>query len=432
MPITNNKNKIIGIYTVCIISFILVLVMVLTSVLSGSNVVNDNGNLMQGYKIRTTASAPTTKTSQSYINFCTKLIKQQVENGGNTAISLTDTANTLSFLCSATNGSTKKQIENLLCQSAEETAAMVASIKNRTNYNNDTKCGILSSNTLWINSQKTINIKKSFLKTNSQKYAIDILRENFEDPQTSTAVRENVVNATQGNAYYNVAFNKNQYMNVVSGASFKALWENGASNEDTYNSIFTGSLGDNDATYFKTIESKYISGNTFEGITKDYKNGYTFVGIVPNTIEENTFYTLNDVIEEIISNKLLTDFLKSTTNAKVSVTLPYYVNSVNNPTCINFGSTLKKLKVTLPFSSAADYTPLAKDCENLLLDNYYISGDISITPAGAINNYSDVKISDKEFNECKVSVDFTHSFIYFIYDNKTNLPIYFGVVNDLL
>lgn len=146
-------------------------------------------------------------------------------------------------------------------------------------------------------------------------------------------------------------------------------------------------------------------------------------------MEEDSYYTLQDVANEFDKNKLLANLFNYATNAKVEVILPYYVNSVNNPTGIDFSKDLKALGVTSVFGNSASLTELADNSSNLHLDNYYLSGDISITSAGAINNYSEAKISKKEFESCKVSVFFTRSFMYFIYDNETKLPIYFGIVN---
>lgn len=135
MPTTNTtidkKNKIIGISTVSAIAVVLVIVIVLVSALSGKATLMSNGNLMDGYKICRKTSKITDINTKDYTNFCTKIVTQQVKNGGNTAMSLTDTANTLSFIASTSFGNTRKQIENILCQSAEDTAAMIASIEKR-------------------------------------------------------------------------------------------------------------------------------------------------------------------------------------------------------------------------------------------------------------------------------------------------------------
>ncbi len=427
----DRKNKIIGITTLSAIALILVAVIVLITVLSGRATVSSNGYLMQGYKINRKSAKITEDNSKEYIKFCSKILSAQVENGGNTAMSLTDTANTLSFLASASLGNTRRQIENLLCQSAEETAAMVAGLEKRTTFKSNEKYGIMSSNTAWLNTTEPIAIKKSFLNNNANRYGIAVNRESFSELSTSTKARETVVDATDGNTYTDVQFNNEHNFNIISGASFKSLWVNGASTDDTYENLFFGEKGDFTTEYFKTVESKYISSETFVGTTKEYQDGFTFVGVVPREIEDDIYYTLKDVAKEISDNNLLPNLMKNATNAKVEATFPYYVNSVNNPTNIDFAKTLKSLEVTAPLRNYADFSEMTEDKENLHLDNYYISGDISITPAGAINNYSNKKISEKEFEDCKVSVAFTRSFVYFIYDNESNLPVYFGVVNNI-
>lgn len=428
--LNDRKNKIIGITTISAVALILVAVIILISVLSTRATVTSNGNLMQGYKISRKIAKISEENSNEYIKFCTKILTARAELGGNTAMSLTDTANTLGFLASAASGNTRKQIENLLCQSAEDTAAMVAGLEKRMLEDNE-NYGIMSSNTVWFNTSNPLAINKSFLKLNARNFGLSMMREDFSELSTSNLARETVVTATDGNAYSNVQFTGEEDFNIVSGATFKALWKNGANTDDAFENLFFGEKGDTTAKYFKTVESKYISAESFVGTTKEYKNGFTFVGLVPKEKEEDIFYTLKDVANEISKNNLLGKLLTGSTNAKVEVTLPYYVNSTNNPTDIDFAITLKSLNVTSAFGKSADFSPIAKGSNDLQLDKYYLSGDISITPAGAINNYSNVKISEKEFKDCKVSVSFNRSFMYFIYDNESKLPVYFGVVNDL-
>lgn len=427
----DRKNKIIGVTAISSIALILVVVIVLISILSGKATVNSNGNLMQDYNINRKTAKINEDSSKDYINFCTKIMSQQIKNGGNAAISLTDTANTLSFLASTSYGNTRRQIENLLCQSAEDTAAMVTGLEKRITYKDNEKYGVLSSNTAWFNAAKPIAIKKSFLKNNANRFGLNINRENFSELSTSNLARETVVDATDGNSYSDVNFINENNFNIVSGATFKSLWKKGANSDDVYENLFKGENGDSTATYFETVESKYISGETFVGTTKEYQDGFTFVGLVPKETEKDIYYTLQDVSNEIKDKNLVGNLLNSGTNAKVYVTLPYYVNSVNNPTNIDFKKTLESLGVTTVFGNSASFTEMTDDNENLRLDNYYLSGDISITPAGAINNYSNVKTSKKEFKDCKVSVHFTRNFMYFIFDNESNLPVYFGVVNDI-
>lgn len=427
----DRKNKIIGITTLSAIALILVAVIVLISVLSGRATVSSNGYLMQDYKINRKTAKITEDNSKEYIKFCNKIMGAQVENGGNTAMSFIDTANTLSFLASASSGNTRKQIENLLCQSAEDTAAMVAGLEKRIAYKSGEKYGIMSSNTAWLNTTEPIAIKKSFLSNNANRFGLAINRESFSELSTSTRARETVVDATDGNTYTDVQFNNEHNFNIISGASFKSLWVNGASTDDTYENLFFGENEDFTAEYFKTIESKYISSETFVGTTKEYQDGFTFVGVVPRELEDNMYYTLKDVVKEISDNNLLPKLMKNATNAKVEATFPYYVNSVNNPTNIDFAKTLQSLEVTSVFRNSANFSEMTEDKKNLRLDNFYVSGDISITPAGAINNYSNKKISEKELEDCNVEVAFTRSFMYFIYDNESNLPVYFGVVNNI-
>ncbi len=427
----DTKNKIVGISAISAIALILVVIILISSILNSSGAVTKSGDLMKKYKVSRQTTKLTESFKNDYFKLTSKILNQQIADGGNAAISLIDTANTLSFLACASNGKTRNQIESLLGGDAISFAGAISTLDNSTKYTDNNKSGMMSSSSVWFNNSQLFGVKKAFLKTNAKHFGLNLQRAGFGEIETSNLARETVASATNQNSFSNIKFNESENINIVSGASFRSLWADQASTKDTYENLFFGQKCDYTCAYFKTVESEYISGNVFSGIAKDFADGFTFIALVPNMNIDGYIYPLKDMLDEINEKNMLKELYSSTSKTKVAVTLPFYSNSVKNPTSIDFSKTLKNLGVTSIFGNSADISAMVEDTENLKLDNYYISGDISITPAGTLNVSADNSVSKKQLDECKVSVEFNRSFIYFIYDNESELPIYLGIVNHI-
>jgi serpin B len=222
-------------------------------------------------------------------------------------------------------------------------------------------------------------------------------------------------------------------MHISSAASFVGTWKNPSCELDVVNDMYIFNNNSFQNYFYKSIEKNKISGETYNGVVREYTDGFSFVGLVPSE-KEGVSYTLEDVFSELMSDKnKYTNLLSlKKKSGDVAVVLPNYKNSVDTPTTTDLTEVIRDMGADEMMKKSANFGNMAKDSTNLHLDKFSVSGDIVITPLSHGAYSKDAKaISDEAWKNCKDAVVFDKSFVYFIVDNASGLPIYFALVNDL-
>ncbi len=431
------NRKLFGVSLISLIALIVALVLIFTTFASCNSYIPAKGNLMKDISTERVDDEELTQDfKNAYSKFMISLASQIVENDkDNSAVSITNVANALALLSVGAEGETKAQLQELLGKDVENFGAQLSTLEACVAKGEKDNSGMLYLNELLINSAISYEISEDFLEENGEFYGLNIHGENFGKDSALKSFQNRNYKLFNGAVFPNISVNKAQYMQISSSASFFGTWKKPISEEnvvtDAY--IFNNNYFFN--SFFKSIEDNYIKGDTFSGVVKEFTNDFSFVGIVPSEREDlSSSYTLQDVMTELASDKNkyrnLLSMKKSANN--VAVVLPNYKNSVDTPTTTNLTDVVKKIGVTKIFTKDANLQNIAVDSTNLHLDKLSASGDIVLTPTGHGKFSKDVKpITNVEWKNCKKAVVFDKSFIYFIVDNKSGLPVYFAVVNNL-
>lgn len=424
------SEKTVGAIVISVVALVIVSVIIFASVMNNNGVVTAGGNLMEGFNIkRSTAGALNDDFKEKYFNFCAELLDAAADTRGNVAFAPSNVMNATAFLAGAADNTTQDELENILGIKAETAAKSLGSLENRIAFKDGS--GLQSSTTAWLNGSTSFGIRKSFLKENAKLYGLGIQREDFSLAEIEDLANAPLLDVTDGKTFSYMQFQPSEFMNIISGSSFSAEWEVPASSEQLFLNLFAGSLSEVECYFFRSVEDKFIEGSSYIGAIKPLKGNYSFVGLVPKSEEGLYFYSVADVVRELKAGSLKT-LIEKAKSKKVAVTLPQYTNSVNSPTTVNFTEKLESLGAASALKVGADFTDMAPNSYNLHLNNLVASGEISLSTSGSCPSGSDgKKVSEKALEECDAAVRFDSSFVYFIYDNESELPVYCGILNNL-
>ena len=429
------NKKLFGISAVAIIALIVALVIVITSIASYNGTVLEDGNLMKEIDSeRNTSAELTDDFKDAYSKFLFSLSSELIKGkSDNAAFSVTNVASAISLLANGSDGKTREQLESVLGMSAEEAGAQLAALEESVKKGDKDKSGLVYSNDLLLNNATNYEIYKSFLRDNGEYFGLDIQREPFRDDIALKKYSKKIEKLFSGAVCPDIAINQAQYMQVSSAASFVGTWKNPSCELDVVNDMYIFNNNSFQSYFYKSIENNKITGETYNGVVREYTDGFSFVALVPSE-KESISYTLEDVFSELMSDKnKYTNLLSLKKKSEdVAIVLPNYKNSVDTPTTTDLTEVIRKMGADEMMKKSADFGNMAKDSTNLHLDKFYASGDIVITPLSHGEYSKEAKaISDEEWKNCKDAVVFDRSFVYFIVDNASGLPIYFALVNDL-
>ncbi len=429
---TIKKEKIVGAIVLAVIALVIVTIIVFSTIMGKNKLINGTGNLMKGIKTKRITSGEITKDfKKDYANFCISLLESCADSTDNVAFAPSNVMSATAFLGAAADNESENQLENAMGMNSKTAGEGLSVLESSIAFNKEKGYGLRYSNTAWLNSSTLFGIKKSFLKENAKYYGLGVQRVDFSVDNMEDVSNEPIFDATPS-TFSSFEFGNGEFMNIVSGSSFEARWKNLASSTDVEKSLFAGSLSEQECDFFKAIENRYIDGDTYKGVVKDLEGGYSFVGLVPKPLDDIYYNSVPEIVRELKSKGNLLQLISNSQSKTVAVTLPSYANSVNCPTTTSFNNALSAAGVKNAFAASADFTDMAPSSQNLHVNNIVAAGDICFSATGICQEgKSGKKVSAKKFRNCDVAVSFSRSFLYFVFDNDTGLPIYCGILNRL-
>ncbi len=426
------SEKTVGAIVVSVIALVIAAIIIFASVMSSNGVVTSKGDLMEGVGAkRATRGKLSEEFKELYMDFTIELVSSMASiSQENVAFAPSDILASAAFLAGAAEGQTKAEIETVLKIEAQDIGKGVSVLENRASYKEETG-GLMNSRSAWFNTMNPFGVKKNFLKKNAKYYGLKMRREDFTSDDIEILTNQLISQDTFGNTFSSFMFQDYDSMNMISAASFASLWKKKGASK-VYKDLYSGHISMLECSFFKTIADAYFMGERYDGIMKELEGDFSFVALLPKA-RGQMYYSVSDMIQELLLNDQFQLLLKNAKKEKVSVALPEFSNSVNAPTTTDFSKALSDMGIKSVFNSQADLSNMAANSNNLYLNNLVAAGDISITQSGAcINTDDNPLISEKEFKKCKVSMTFDHTFVYFIYDNKSQLPVYCGILNRIV
>lgn len=427
------KNKKLTAIAITAISLILVTVILLVTLLSANKTVTHNGDLMADIgSDRSSGTDIDDEFKTNYSKFCLNLLDDIAFTEYNVGVSLTSVMSSVALLGASSDSNAYYEVKKVLGMEPLEIGKKLSSIESRTFYSKENGHGFRGANAMFLNGSAMYGVKSKFLKNNKKYFGLMIDRELFDDKNAVNRVMEKYKVATSYSATTDYEPKVDEYMDIYTISDFVAEWETCVKTDFNDVAQFEGIRSNFSVPYITMVSNSAFSGNTYVGITEKLKGGYTFVGLCPKTNEENDYYSTVEIIGELKSTGKFKNMLSDAKKLKVGVKIPCYTNaSASNPS-ISLVSTLKKMNIESLFKEDAGLNGITDDYKALHLDEFRVSGDVTFSHAGITNDLSkNPKDFSEEYEKCQDKLTFDHSFPYFIIDNETNLPIYFGIFNNI-
>ena len=211
---------------------------------------------------------------------------------------------------------------------------------------------------------------------------------------------------------------------LLNAVTFKASWKKKYEEDDIGEGDFTNTDKSlSEVSMMCSTEDHYIENEFFTGFIKPYRGGeFSYMGLRPRKNSKS-------FLRRAVRGMSITELYDDASKAEVRASIPEYKVEFEK----NLSSLLKSNGVTQAFKDDADFTPMSSDTPlkvEKILHKAYIEVDRRGTKASAVT-FSEIAIGcAPSLDEVKY-VDLDHPFVYAIIHNKTHLPVFLGVVNQL-
>lgn len=390
------------------------------------------------------------KVNNHIADFSVQMFKQSVnsQNGENTLVSPISVYTLLSLLSNGADFTTKTEITDILSgyyQYGDSVACygdydpltvdeLNAYFDNyMTNLNNTDNSKLSMANSVWTNNDADVKFNDNFLTVGQDQYHSEMFERSFDD-KALEELNGWVEKKTDGMIDKILdEMPDTSIMFLVNALAFDAKWADPyEENQITDDMEFNNYDGSKTKTQFlSSVERDYITAEKACGFIKYYEDyDYSFVALLPD----------EDIsIDEYIENIFNADTINEAINTLSNTDDVYaYIPKFEAGTTLDLKEVLGNLGIKIAFDEVeADFSKLAsvKNPESNIyigqaLHKTYIKLDENGTKASAVTLF-DIK------NDATAAAVETHTvrldrpFVYAIYDNNAQIPIFIGTVKNL-
>lgn len=285
------------------------------------------------------------------------------------------------------------------------------------------------ANSIWFKDTENLMIEEGFLQTNKDYYNAEVYKAPFDD-STKNDINAWVNEKTDGQIKELLREKppENSALYLINALSFDAEWQ--AIYKDTSISVdeFTNKAGNKKTVDFMdSTEYGYIELPNAIGFSKPYAdNQYSFVALLPDE-----GLAVSDFINSI-DGKLLIEVLKNQSDEKIYVSIPKFTFEYSK----ELSEILKQLGIKDAFDvDLADFSSMGSSDENIFINRVIHKTKIEVdekgTKAGAVTAVEMLCGAAAAQAEPKI-VELNRPFFFMIVDNEFHMPIFMGILNDVI
>ena len=285
------------------------------------------------------------------------------------------------------------------------------------------------ANSIWFKDTERLMIDKGFLQTNKDYYDAEVYKTPFDD-STKNDINTWVNEETDGQIKELLREKppENSVLYLINALSFDAEWHDVYQDTAISKGEFTSKAGDKKTVDFMdSTEYGYIELFNAIGFSKPYAdNQYSFVALLPDE-----GLAMPDFINSL-DGKLLMKALKLPSDEKVYAAIPKFTFEYSK----ELSQILKQLGIKDAFDAdAADFSSMGSSDRNIYINRVIHKTKIQVdekgTKAGAVTAVEMLCGSAAAQAEPKI-VKLNRPFFFMIVDNKFHMPIFIGVLNDVI
>lgn len=365
------------------------------------------------------------KFAQGAIDFGVRLLGESATADENIVISPVSVSAVLSVLANGASGKTSTEIRNAIADGASVDLINTGAhyLNSRLTAFNSDEGYFKSANSLWFND--TFDVKSSFLQTSSNYYDAGIFRIDFSEDGAVDKVNGWVSENTDGEI--------DKVLEEIEGDSAAFVINTALLNDawatpyvTTQRQTFHGAKGDTQAEFMSSQEN-YLSTSYAEGFVKGFKNiPCKFVALIPKEEQDVTAFARG------LTGNRFTALLESQSPMETCIaSIPEF--SVD--THIELADSLKAVGIKEMFDvNKADFSNLSNTGQ-VFINKVTQDAFIEIGPQGAragAASVADLMYGSANFPELpEKRLNFDRPFVFAIFDNESNIPVFMGIVNNV-
>lgn len=367
------------------------------------------------------------KYSEGAIDFGVKLLAENVQEGENVVISPASVSSVLALLANGAQGKARNEIKNLIATGSD--ADMINTgeyyLNSRLTAFNTEDIYYKSVNSLWFND--AFDVKSSFLQSAVNYYDAGIFRIDFGAEDAATKINGWVSENTHGTTDKVMdKVDAESAAVAISAAVINDVWATPYHDLSVSEGVFHGAKGDTQAQ-FMTSREHYISSNYGEGFVKGFENvPCKFAALLPKEGQDITEFAQN------LSGNRLTALLESQTPMETcTASLPEF--TIN--TQLELADSLKAMGIKAIFDEEkADFSSLS-NTGKVYISQVVQDAFLEINAQGAVTSTEGVtgtaEGSAQSADGAQRELIFDRPFVFVIFDNESNIPVFMGVVNNI-
>lgn len=360
---------------------------------------------------------------------CTLLRENLQAAEGNVMVSPVSVLTALAVTANGAKGETLSQMLSVLAAN-QELDSLNENLRAWTDGLLDEEGASLKlANSIWFDENDgQIQIETSFLDKTATFFDAEIYQEAM-DENTLEKINRWVLEKTDGHIDKILdRISKDAIMYVINAAAFDAVWQEPYMQGQIQDGIFTDiTQTEQQVSMMFSTESVYLEDENATGFIKPYQSGYRFAALLPKE-----GMTPEEYLETLDGEKFLTLLSEARTKVSVLARMPKFEAEYE----VELNNILQRMGMREAFDMGkADFSGIGSAADGnffigRVLHKTYIAVDELGTKAGAataIEIRSLAAVREEEIYE----VYLDRPFVYAIVEDKTNVPVFMGVVNTL-
>ena len=369
--------------------------------------------------------------AQGIRSFSSDFFRNVHQKGSNTIVSPISLYTALAMLENGSSGNTREELFSLLAGGSDKFGegdinSYMHNYIEKSN-NNDV---LHMANTLYVTNREDVIIDPDYAETIERDYFGEIFRAT---PDNATVDRINSwaskhTNGAIKKVLSEDSLNENTNSILLNATAFNGTWKRKYESDSIHNGTFTNydnTTSEVDFMY-RTLDEFYKDDLAL-AFRQSYEGGYSFMAILPNkgvTPEDYIRFMNGSTIDNLFSEEhyatVYTKLPKFEINGK------YSLNDVLREMGMNNAFKPYDADLTRFVKTSPEYNTYVSDVRQLT----HIKLDENGTKAEAVTiiGNDDVGCATDDDEEVEIYLD--RPFIYVIYDDAHNIPIFMGVINS--
>ncbi|MBO4428519.1 MAG: hypothetical protein J5832_01055 [Clostridia bacterium] len=337
----------------------------------------------------------------------------------------------LAVLAEITDGSSRKQILDLIgVDTIEELREQAYAVWNA-NYFNDGAVTSILANSIWLDDD--IEYNKETLKTVAENYYTSSFSGNMGSDNYNEALHAWLNEQTGGlltDHVDDLKFSPRTVLAIASTIYYNAKWVNKFEKSDTFEGVFNSAKGKTSCEYMKQtlLNETYYWGNNFSAASMKIENGGKMLFILPDeNVSVKELLTDAQAMELMFSPEKYPEKYENQSNPQIHFTMPKFDVSSK----LDLIGGLKDLGVKDVFNSfKSDFSPIVD--ENVAIGKVEHTVRVVTDEDGVTATAYTIIMGLGWGGPSDEEVDFTldRPFIFVLKGNDET-PLFVGIVNDV-